>query len=299
MKKFIVILIGLLVIILGFGVYVYKQKAQVTEPKADGNQPPIIGGDRDKHDCIGSAGYSWCEAAQKCQRIFEEFCADNVNALVDEIKKTTEVSFTLTGDTEFNWIVGKESVTTDAKIKGVLYQAKGITLANYNRVEEYLARNFEADSYNLADGVEGGLRGYYLAYMVCDLNFKRTEMRENDRGLLEPVGDSLDVKLECGYFNKNDIPNLIVGQLIKEELGKKYQKAVSEVSVKIIRRDETHVAGSVVFGQGGQGEGGLFLAVKSGDSWQLVYDGNGSVNCQELKGRYGFSDDMLRPQFCD
>jgi hypothetical protein len=36
--------------------------------------PIIVGGDRDVHGCIGSAGYSWCEASSKCLRIWEEKC---------------------------------------------------------------------------------------------------------------------------------------------------------------------------------------------------------------------------------
>jgi hypothetical protein len=35
---------------------------------------PRVGGDRDAHGCIGSAGYSWCEAKQKCLRPWEEKC---------------------------------------------------------------------------------------------------------------------------------------------------------------------------------------------------------------------------------
>ena len=34
----------------------------------------LLGGDRDEHGCIGSAGYSWCEAKQKCLRVWEEKC---------------------------------------------------------------------------------------------------------------------------------------------------------------------------------------------------------------------------------
>jgi len=33
-----------------------------------------LGGDRDEHGCIGSAGYSWCEEKQKCLRVWEEDC---------------------------------------------------------------------------------------------------------------------------------------------------------------------------------------------------------------------------------
>lgn len=45
------------------------------------NPPPktgcgntIVGGDRDKHGCIGSAGYSWCAPKNKCLRVWEEQC---------------------------------------------------------------------------------------------------------------------------------------------------------------------------------------------------------------------------------
>jgi len=42
------------------------------------NETPLLGGDRDAHGCIPSAGYSWCEAKQKCLRVWEEQCEANV-----------------------------------------------------------------------------------------------------------------------------------------------------------------------------------------------------------------------------
>jgi len=36
--------------------------------------PVLVGNDSDAHGCKGSAGYSWCEAKQKCLRIWEETC---------------------------------------------------------------------------------------------------------------------------------------------------------------------------------------------------------------------------------
>lgn len=43
----------------------------------------VVGGDKDEHGCIGSAGYSWCEEKQKCLRTWEESCTvetEQVNA---------------------------------------------------------------------------------------------------------------------------------------------------------------------------------------------------------------------------
>lgn len=41
---------------------------------ADSNRP--IGGDRDGHGCIPSAGYSWCAEKQKCIRVWEDNCTE-------------------------------------------------------------------------------------------------------------------------------------------------------------------------------------------------------------------------------
>ncbi|MDD4627881.1 MAG: hypothetical protein PHE68_00615 [Candidatus Peribacteraceae bacterium] len=53
--------------------------------------PPIVGGDRDAHGCIGSAGYTWCEAKKKCLRVWEEECfASAKEAIVWELTQKYE-----------------------------------------------------------------------------------------------------------------------------------------------------------------------------------------------------------------
>jgi hypothetical protein len=47
-------------------------EAVTPEPVLTGGQ--VVGGDRDEHGCIGSAGYTWCEAKAKCVRTWEEPC---------------------------------------------------------------------------------------------------------------------------------------------------------------------------------------------------------------------------------
>ncbi|MFA5392390.1 MAG: hypothetical protein WC306_01700 [Candidatus Paceibacterota bacterium] len=59
------------------------------------NKPPkIIGGDTDSHGCLISAGYSWCEAKQKCLRTWEESCEETTTTLTTIT--TTEPSTTTT-----------------------------------------------------------------------------------------------------------------------------------------------------------------------------------------------------------
>lgn len=258
-----------------------------------------IGGDKDENNCIASAGYSWCEAKEKCLRVFEEFCPDEVTGLVDSIKKESDVELVYAGEKTFNWIAGNEDAITDAAVSGVSYSANGVSLSDYNKVEQFFNNNYEMDNYNIADGVAGGLRGYYVNYLACNLNFRHAEMKENSDGLSEPVGDNIGVTLDCGYFNKNDIPELISEQLIKEILAKKYKKAVDELKVNILKSDDVHVAGSVIFNENSSGEGGMFLAVLENNVWQVVFDGNGSVDCEKMRSQYGFSNEILQPNFCD
>jgi hypothetical protein len=72
--------------VIAFGVMAYLVW-QSYEPASDAvsqNTNQILGGDRDEHGCIGSAGYSWCEAKQKCLRTWEEACeSTNTNIILN------------------------------------------------------------------------------------------------------------------------------------------------------------------------------------------------------------------------
>jgi len=39
-----------------------------------GECPVLVGGDKDAHGCIGSAGYTWCEVRKECIRPWEQNC---------------------------------------------------------------------------------------------------------------------------------------------------------------------------------------------------------------------------------
>jgi hypothetical protein len=298
MKKInIVILIVCLILVAGV---VYFSLTKKDNPEANNGNDQIVGGDKDEHGCIGSAGYDWCEATQKCFRAFEEFCSSDAKDLVEKIKQTTSIELLWKGETNFNWNVYDGENYGSKTISGVLYQIDNIKRADYEKIEKYLTDTYGMDISNVADGVVGGLRGYVAGYMACALGFKHNQLKETPNGLTEIVGDSLTVKLECGYFNSNDIAKILIEQKIKEILAVKYKKTMSDVIVNITKSDETHVAGSVSFLMDGQfSEGGAFLAVKEKDIWNVVFDGNGSINCATMRLQYGFSDEILKPNFCD
>ncbi len=90
-----------------------------------------------------------------------------------------------------------------------------------------------------------------------------------------------------------------VSQKIQSLLAKKYNKPVGEVKITITKQDGNYVSGGVLFGQGGPGEGGIFLARKVGNIWEVVFDGNGSIDCLKMRQTYNFPDSILKPNFCD
>lgn len=47
---------------------------QNVNPGQDVTPKRPIGGDRDEHGCLIGAGYTWCDASQKCFRPWEETC---------------------------------------------------------------------------------------------------------------------------------------------------------------------------------------------------------------------------------
>lgn len=85
---------------------------------------------------------------------------------------------------------------------------------------------------------------------------------------------------------------------VQEFLANKYNKAISEVKVTIQKEAPGFAAGSVSFSQDGQGGGGMWLAV-AGNQWDVVWDGNGAIDCNKMRQLYGFPDSILKPNFCD
>lgn len=127
--------------------------------------PLIVGGDRDAHGCIGSAGYTWCAAKEKCLRSWEEEC--------------------------------------------------------------------------FASAAEG----------------------------------------------------------VRYALAEKYGKPLEEVIVSVEQENGGFARGGVRFGEQAP-TGGMFLSAKLNGHWILVYDGNGSIDCDQIRKEYEFPEKMLEG-FCD
>jgi hypothetical protein len=120
-KGFVIpLIIAIIVILIIGGGYYYTQKQSTCWPYCKnmtdqdresikksaidaGATTTLVGGDRDIHGCIGSAGYSWCEIKNKCLRVWEEKCEINSIAtttlfnVIGTIKKDIGVDYNPNG----------------------------------------------------------------------------------------------------------------------------------------------------------------------------------------------------------
>jgi len=63
--------------------------APAEKVSADTNtsSPQLIGGQKDEHGCLAGAGYSWCPSTNKCQRMWEQYCAEYKDVFRSSTKK--------------------------------------------------------------------------------------------------------------------------------------------------------------------------------------------------------------------
>ena len=66
-NKIILVLAGIALAIIIIAPFVFFNQKE---------EEKIIGGDTDRHGCLVGAGYSYCPTTDKCQRMWEEYCAD-------------------------------------------------------------------------------------------------------------------------------------------------------------------------------------------------------------------------------
>jgi hypothetical protein len=97
MKKYYILI---LIIFVVAAVLIWKLVFQKKEAEQ------LIGGDKDEHGCLIAAGYSWCEAKQKCLRTWEEECVQGLKIETlkagtgAEVKKGDTVSVHYVGTLE-------------------------------------------------------------------------------------------------------------------------------------------------------------------------------------------------------
>jgi|GEM_PF-1231150 len=121
------------------------------------------------------------------------------------------------------------------------------------------------------------------------------EGKKDKNGCLITSGDVwCSTKEKCIHVLAEDC---FSAEGIQLALAEKYNKKITDVFVTVTKENLLYAVGRVSFAPKG-GAGGIFLATKISGKWELIFDGNGSIDCNKIKQIYAFSQDMLAG-FCD
>ncbi len=125
---------------------------------------------------------------------------------------------------------------------------------------------------------------------------------EDEHGCKASAGYSwCEIKQKCLRTWEEKCEEEVVEENVKEAVTKllieKYNWEEDKVSVQVNKEVGDFATGSVGFGS--EIGGGGWLVKRIEGKWQLVWDGNGSVDCQKLRTEYEFPDEILKPGFCD
>ncbi|KKT90976.1 MAG: hypothetical protein UW92_C0021G0024 [Candidatus Jorgensenbacteria bacterium GW2011_GWA2_45_13] len=187
-----IIIIFALVLVAAIGVVWYLK-----------SPPALVGGDRDAHGCISSAGYSWCEVKQKCFRLWEEQCGPNeldyaFNTL-NAVRATDQGVFGYASSSLLEWRTEGNVIT---KIRGFVVSATGVHRSDYDAVRSYFENNgFSVSNANAAGGPTGGLEGYKKDNLGCLLLYTSTDITLFPDQPVRVNSDLQDINVSCGLLN--------------------------------------------------------------------------------------------------
>ena len=102
-----------ILVVITIGVVVGPQQAPLPVVSQPGAQ--LIGGTKDAHGCLPGAGYSWCDAKQKCLRVWEEYCttaAPKVASFVCADGKSLIATFYPTDDQSVDLVLSDDRKLT-------------------------------------------------------------------------------------------------------------------------------------------------------------------------------------------
>lgn len=161
-----------------------------------GSDQQLIGGDRDEHGCIGSAGYTWCEPKQKCLREWEEPCTQQeVFDLLNNLKSSTTINFSGIGKAQVQWRTDNNVLD----LEGKTIEASEVPNQQYSEIANFFEnQGFQFDLNNAADGPTGGLEGYQKGNIVCLVS--KTFSDIDPGGGTAPITaktDNLNVQVKC------------------------------------------------------------------------------------------------------
>ncbi|MCD4762072.1 hypothetical protein K8R32_03890 [bacterium] len=217
---------------------------------------------------------------------------DQITVLLLGLKEKSNLSLSQIGQTDFIW-----KFEDGDEVKEFMVDGKGISVesvaANDISIKQYLKNNgFFADILNTAEGTVGSLHAFREGGTVCLISEIVTGFDVNNPDDLPTDRNYKDIEVQCGRLDSEIITSVSKDGLIKKLFAKKYNIPVSEINLTFNQEVDRYARGLVQIGEPGPGSSGLFLAAKIEGEWEIIFDGNGSFSCSNMRG-YGFPEYMI------
>jgi len=203
MKTVKILLIVIILILVAGGIYYFATKNNCNELKYDKKE--LIGKDKDDHGCMLMAGYSWCEAEQKCLRPWEESCSDYIMKHLKVIELKTGIDFTEPTDTELIWYVESGKEVKKLKLQALSMKADRVSDSDFEKIRSVIeSYGFEQDKYNARGGIMGSFGSYRKDNfkLVCTLTGLYSDFDADDKRY-EPQTTDKDVDVICAIEDES------------------------------------------------------------------------------------------------
>lgn len=260
----------------------------------------MVGSDADVHGCIGSAGYTWCEAKQECLRLWEAKCDDNqmreeIPVLVGQIGEDLGLDFGQPMETTFEWMYEQGDVVEFVDVISLTYAVENVAEEDYQNIRnEFMAMQFENDPYNAASGAVVGAEGFKKGITVCQIRYESlidaNGVDEYIEGNITDYPIRLD--LTCGLLDKMDLAVVSEEYELRAAIAEQVGVPLFAVHVIVEAEEGGQVRGSVFYDiENYASAEGTFFAQKQWDGLDIAIVGH-NYPCSDMI-ESGFAESIL------
>jgi len=197
----------------------------------------LIGGDKDEHGCLIAAGYTWCEAKQKCYRSWEEICQSK------EPKQVVEsyVNNTLIV-TPNNYAKAIESLMPD--LQKQFDETPGFVPQSYGIQDGPVSVTAEEAKINGTDATVNVVGHYDGTDVIWVFNLKIHQGEWKINSYLKDVNGNEDITIRKAYENKKI--NLIFSypddfEITTDDAGHIWPNGFQSHKIVLTRKDNSEI----------------------------------------------------------
>lgn len=177
-----------------------KNVPQDENVKEETQNQELIGGQTDEHNCLIPAGYAWCEARNKCMRMWEENCGaeelDGIFVLLNDLRTKINNISSYVSDGNLEWNIEKSGIVEKNSLSGKQIVINN-TAIDVKELKDFFESNgFVPDAGNIFSDITGDINGYKKENVVCSIITKIEGRWEAGNEESKPK----NIEVKCGIL---------------------------------------------------------------------------------------------------